>query len=444
MIFLCYAKNMSGKRWDDIMRLELRNVGKVRFADIVLEGITVIAGENNTGKSTVGKMLYCIFHTFYKIEEQIKKEKIKSVSRVLRSFYQVNFKRIVYMIKIRRFATRLVEQQDKFLLDVKLIEKEIESYFINEERDFAQYIEQDGLEKLAKKIYDLLTLENSEIQKMILQKRLEAEFAMKVVHLNYMEQKASIKLSSKNGCIDFQVIKNEEIQIVDYINLNEEIIYIDNPFVLDSLEVRHSGLVNELGHQQDLLQKLENVRKEEDFSLVDELLVKKKLEKILEKISDVCDGELVSEDRNAFLYKTDSLNGELDMVNLSTGIKSFVMLRQLLLNGIIDENGMIILDEPEIHLHPEWQLKFAEIIVLLQKEFGVNILLNTHSPYFLNAIEVYAGKYEIEKKCNYYLANEENGIASIMDVTEKTEKIYEKLARPLQLLENMEYGNTEV
>ena len=36
------------------MRLYLKNVGKVSEADIKLDGITVIAGENNTGKSTVG------------------------------------------------------------------------------------------------------------------------------------------------------------------------------------------------------------------------------------------------------------------------------------------------------------------------------------------------------------------------------------------------------
>jgi hypothetical protein len=28
---------------------------------------------------------------------------------------------------------------------------------------------------------------------------------------------------------------------------------------------------------------------------------------------------------------------------------------------------MIVLDEPEVHLHPNWQLKYAEIITLLVK-----------------------------------------------------------------------------
>ncbi len=34
------------------MILNIKNIGLVRDAEIILDGITVIAGENNTGKST--------------------------------------------------------------------------------------------------------------------------------------------------------------------------------------------------------------------------------------------------------------------------------------------------------------------------------------------------------------------------------------------------------
>ena len=72
---------------EGIMRLELENVGKINAANIKLDGITVIAGENNTGKSTIGKMLFCVFSAFHRIEEQIKEERIKSISRALSSYY---------------------------------------------------------------------------------------------------------------------------------------------------------------------------------------------------------------------------------------------------------------------------------------------------------------------------------------------------------------------
>lgn len=60
-------------------------------------------------------------------------------------------------------------------------------------------------------------------------------------------------------------------------------------------------------------------------------------------------------------------------------------------------NGTLILDEPEIHLHPKWQLLLAETIVLIQKSFEMHILITTHSPYFMKAIKVYTEKYEISE-----------------------------------------------
>ena len=132
---------------------------------------------------------------------------------------------------------------------------------------------------------------------------------------------------------------------------------------------------------------------------------------------------------------------EINAKNLSTGLKTFAIIKMLLQNGTLEENGTIILDEPEIHLHPEWQLLFAELIVLLQKEFGMHILLTTHSPYFLNAIEVYSEKYKINEKCKYYIAENTTNGSIIKDMTGNTRNIYRKLARPIQELENIRYSD---
>ena len=131
----------------------------------------------------------------------------------------------------------------------------------------------------------------------------------------------------------------------------------------------------------------------------------------------------------------------LDIKNLSAGLKTFVILKTLLEKGILEENGVIILDEPEIHLHPAWQIIFAELIVLIQKEFNMHILLNTHSPYFLNAIEIYAEKHNIKERCNFYSAYLSGQFSEFKDVTDNIEEIYYKLARPFQDLENERYSN---
>ena len=42
------------------MELQLKNIGMIKEANVKIDGLTVIAGENDTGKSTVGKALYSL------------------------------------------------------------------------------------------------------------------------------------------------------------------------------------------------------------------------------------------------------------------------------------------------------------------------------------------------------------------------------------------------
>lgn len=100
----------------------------------------------------------------------------------------------------------------------------------------------------------------------------------------------------------------------------------------------------------------------------------------------------------------------------------------------------MILDEPEIHLHPEWQLLYAQLIVLLQREFDLSLLITTHSPYFLDAIDVYSTKYHTSHAAHYYLAENEGRLSHLRDVTNNIDAIYKKLSEPMQMLENLRYN----
>lgn len=61
------------------MRLEIRNIGKVRHADIAIDGITVIAAANNTGKSTLGKALYSLLSPFHNYDSNVRDRLVRSV-----------------------------------------------------------------------------------------------------------------------------------------------------------------------------------------------------------------------------------------------------------------------------------------------------------------------------------------------------------------------------
>jgi len=261
------------------MRLELENVGKISYANIELNGITVIAGENNSGKSTIGKMLFCVFHAFYKIEEQTIEERIKSIFRALNSYYREAVNSMMHgNINTISLARYIVGQKEVFSRDTQRLVNEIKDFFICRDSNFQRYIDQENLEKLVDRICTILNLEDSEIQKIILRKRLEAEFGMNVGHLNNIEKRTTVKLSMKDHRVDFTVIKNEEIKILNYMNLNKEIIYMDDPFILDDLgriKWRFNFIGNEFEHRHDLLRKLAGDKKADEFSVVDELVIQK-------------------------------------------------------------------------------------------------------------------------------------------------------------------------
>ena len=69
------------------MKLTLKNIGKIGTASVEINGITVIAGENNTGKSTVGRALFAVFNSFFAVPKKIQNERVASVESLLDRMY---------------------------------------------------------------------------------------------------------------------------------------------------------------------------------------------------------------------------------------------------------------------------------------------------------------------------------------------------------------------
>ena len=425
------------------MRLTLKNIAKVRKADVEINGITVIAGENDTGKSTVGKALYSVFNSLYHVENQIKDERVRTISNLLDGLY----------LQKRNGRSNNGDRREtaEKILDKYFQQKNKRSLIKEDVLDFLfDYGEADAafndtiIDDVIDKIEEILAISNEEILKRVITTKLSAEFNRQINNV-YSEEDGVIQLRIQNDTFEILASENQVKDTSASFPLKTEIVYLDDPFILDevgpyrgfsglSVFLRHSG-----NHRDQVRDKLTLNKQQSTF--IEEILADQKLDRIYEKIDSVCDGQMISTKRNGLGYQKKGTDKVLDVKNISTGLKTFVILKTLLMNGTLEENGTITLDEPEIHLHPQWQLLFAELIVLIQKEFNMHILLNTHSPYFLQAIEVYAAKYEIADKCKYYLAQLEGDMAVINDVSDSTETIYKLLAKPFQDLENVRYEN---
>mgnify|MGYP001237739125 CR=1 FL=1 len=108
------------------------------------------------------------------------------------------------------------------------------------------------------------------------------------------------------------------------------------------------------------------------------------------------------------------------------------LLQLLEKGGFLRQGNIVIIDEPEVHLHPKWQLLYAEIIICLVQQ-GTHVIVTTHSPYILEALELYSKKLSTEV-VQYYYASVDNGTV-FENVTSNLDYIYQSLAEPFIKLE---------
>lgn len=421
------------------MKLYLKNIGKISEANIEINGITVIGGENNTGKSTIGKALFSIFNSFYEIQQQIRQERLLSIRRALQDLYQYIYGWVSDEVKdIDEHATEILSRAEEYIQEPETLKEELDLVKQQGIRPGALFLGKRSTEDIANQIIDILKITDEKIFNSVINKKISAEFNGQILNID-SEAEGVISLEDEQK--EFRINISEDVVANGYSDsLPAEAIYIDDPFVLDDIDfrnIRRRTIYS--GHREQLMYKL--VSKDSHESVIDEIVAENKFEEIYNKILSVCDGSIILQKNGHLGYRSNNADKSLSIKNLSTGLKTFVILKTLLTNGTIERNGIVILDEPEIHLHPEWQLLFAELIVLLNKEFGVNILLNTHSPYFLRAVEVYSAKYGMSDMCKYYLAdfNEEKKVC-VTDVTDCVDKIYVKLSKPLQILEDTRWN----
>ena len=423
------------------MEIFIKNIGKVKEANIKIDGITVIAGENDTGKSTISKALFTVFNSFYNINDKVKQQRKRSIENIINkhtvneidfdeNFFNTFFKN---SNSINLIANTIIENFATYIKDNNKLKNEILNYFKN----FDLKLKNSTIEDISQKIGVILNISNKEIESSILTDNLNNEFNGQINNI-FINEKGIIEIKLKNKQLKF-IISNDKVEDIEKTSetiITSEAVYLDDPFIIDKnfdnekISNHKIFLVNKLFYDD-----------ESTNNNVEKIAISKKLENIYNRLNIVCPGNMVESNKNTNDFSYRFNNKELDIKNLSAGLKTFVILKTLLEKGILEENGVIILDEPEIHLHPAWQVIFAELIVLIQKEFNMHILLNTHSPYFLNAIEIYAEKHNIKEKCNFYSAYLSEQFSEFKDVTDNIEEIYYKLARPFQDLENERYSD---
>lgn len=406
------------------MILKLENIGKIKDkTEIKLDGITVLAGENGAGKSTIGKALFCVFDTFYNIDEQIENERTASVRRILLRESTSPQSRL----HIRTTAAQdMIVSEYYNSGDVKAIKSIINKIYSPDDNDI-------DYDVITQKIIKALDVSDEVIEERLLYGRLNAEFEWEIGNVNYKELSSKIEIDIQGKSIICEFDKVGETTIKKSINLLKNIVYIDDVYAINMLLHSRDRYIptDSYSHFTNLLKKISD-KGNSGNSIIDDVIMDERISGMIKKMDAAGIGDVKWIEDKGWVYRADGLQEDISISNISSGVKGFVLLRQLMKNGYIEEKGVLILDEPEIHLHPKWQKIYAEIIIQLQREFDLTILVSTHSTDFLSFIEYYTKVTGIENCCNYYLLRENSNktASTIEDVTSNTDVIYSELSKP--------------
>lgn len=436
------------------MKLTLDNIGNVKHAEIEINGISVIAGQNGTGKSTISRSLFSIFSANYDLINKISNDRMRAINDYLEGYFsdiEINRKKsseigIFRRINSSPFYTELIKIISENLVIIfgqnysehndesikEIIIDSINEFNKRNSKYFVLNVEDMDLNVISENVKEILSQSDQSIFNQILTDHLTDEFHNQINNI-YNPLTGIISLKIKNEQINVKINQNKATAD-KLINFRTDVVYIDDAAAIVDNKFSNKLLSNKffkkffnkfdsLDHNTHLIEQLEDERND-TYTL--RAKTTDRLNSVFNKINDTLNTDIVNSSEDEEDEK------KLNIINYSSGMKTFYLIKSLIENGVIRENGTLILDEPEVHLHPEWQLKFAEIIVLLQREFALHVLINSHSPYLVEAIDIFSKKNGINNSVKYYLAKND-----IKDVTESIDEIYEQMYVPLNRLEEL-------
>lgn len=431
---------------------ELKDYRAIKEANILLSGITVVAGENGCGKSTLSQILYYIFKISTSYEHLVVRhiqEELKELIFFILSIYPLQIpEREKEILQSSFFNTEDFHEKislEEFKKATMLALKEIQHLDILDKSDenavhtfskrfklilqsiSMEFIPADKLKEgdaSTTRLLDLITqFANQKFNEALqliksrsglpLRKELTRQF-----HSEILPQKLEVKEIDQ----PLFSLDNDSLSLA-YGTSNA--LYIDTPMLL-----------GEKSEQRPHWNEINSLLKNKHYSANNNSVVKIIRETILK--GDVSYNDDVSSPYFLNFHRSD---GKIfNLLDCATGIKSFAIIQMLLKLGHISSKTLLVFDEPESHLHPQWIVEYARMIVLMHRYVGTKFFIATHNPDFISAIRYIAEKESILESVNFYLAEKDSQLEqySYKHTATDIEPLFASFNRALDYIEK--YG----
>ena len=403
-------------------RFILRDYHAIQEADITINGITVMSGINGCGKSTLSRWLYYIIKGSTDFEDNLLRayiQKLNSlVSRMLFVCRDIEIlKRIndrlgdstqdkLYEIQeklrhINGYSQQQVElalglflQASSMITDA-LLRNLDEKIPEARKRRIMRYLDIDITDNNIQQAVDDFSTRMSRIgNKLTSSLYQDIELRSTQRFLETLDQ----QFNTKDDRPSYVQLEEDGVNLIDehlsnLYNLRNAI-YIDTPMSVTS-DTSSNIFWNAL---REMIMKGEKENKSIE------------VKKLLLRIKILLDGQVFLEKKDdpfnspKLRYVSSDQQVNIKLNEVATGFKTFSYLQRLLENGYLNEETLLMIDEPEAHLHPQWIVEFARMLVLLNKTLGLKIILASHNPDMVSAIHDIAHKEGVLDNTHFYVA----------------------------------------
>ena len=431
------------------MKLILENIGMLKHADISLRKLCVIAGENDNGKSTIGKIVFCIVKAINRYREDLQEskefwvgEKKDEIYFRLREALRPSSPDVLDVLRGLRMSSRHRLNADEQL---SAIDESIERVFA-----LAELSPEDRQEVIALRDEIQTMLDQPENIKQSIENALNKVFTSEF-DASLLLQGATegrIQLVENNLPLIDLVVTDEGVRLMGEVEpvVLKDATFIDSPLILNlhdvlarsqtllDMDQRRAG-PSRLGqsfttlHTKDLFDKLRTpVLPLDLFSPNDAAGAYR----VLACLQALIDGEVAYDktERDFVFLRPNGVS--ISIKNTASGIKVFGLLKMLVANEFVAKDTVLIFDEPENHLHPKWQLKLAEVLIKLV-ESGVYVLVSSHSPYLIEALKRSVDRAGLATEARFALAQDKR----IQD-EDRLSDIFSVLAEPFEAFRQMD------
>lgn len=429
------------------MKLILDNIGMLKHAEITLHKLCVIAGENDNGKSTVGKIVFCIVKAINRYREDLQEskefwvgEKREEIYFRLREALRPTNPEVLDVLRGMRMSSRHRLNAEEQLA---AIDESIQRVLA-----LAELLPADRQEVIALRDEIEAMLDQPEDIKQSIENALNKVFASEFDASLLLQgaTKGRIQLVENDLTLIDLLVTDEHVRLTGEVEpvALKDATFIDSPLILNHHDVlarsqtlldmdqRRSG---RLGmsfttlHTKDLFDKLRTPVLPFDLLSPGDTM---RASRVLPDLQALIDGEVAyDKTERDFVFRRPS-GASISIKNTASGIKVFGLLKMLVANEFVAKNTALIFDEPENHLHPKWQLKLAQVLLKLV-ESGVYVLVSSHSPYLIEALKRGVDRSGLATEARFALAEDK----CIQD-EDRLSDIFSVLAEPFEVFRQMD------